>query len=188
MRLQALRDACIGGFLYGAVVYGASLSLLHVVHNRLGSSRDALIALVFFGLLYGLWSAAFFLGATLAVWPFSRPEARGRRGLGAGLFVYNLFFWEVALPFGLTYDEAPFHPAGVWGMAAVLALLAAGIAVLVSGVSWAVFRGLAALHRQGWLGRAAAALALLAMVVHAAAPLSTGRGPHRAAPPPKIAV
>ncbi|MBW8876790.1 MAG: alkaline phosphatase family protein [Acidobacteria bacterium] len=188
MRLRALRDACIGGFLYGAVVYGASLSLLHVVHNRLGSSRDALIALIFFSLLYGLWSAAFFLGATLAVWPFSRPEARERRGLGVGLFVYNLFFWEVALLYGLTYDEAPFHPAGVWGMAAVLALLAAGIAVLVAGVSWAELRGLAALHRQGWLGRAAAALALLAVGVHAAAPLYTGRGRHRAAPPPKIAV
>ena len=45
MRLRALRDACAGGFVYGAVVYGAALSLLHVVHNRLGSSRDALIAL-----------------------------------------------------------------------------------------------------------------------------------------------
>ena len=188
MRLRALRDACAGGFVYGAVVYGASLSLLHVVHNRLGASRDALIVLAFFGLLYGLWSAAFFLGATLAVWPFSPPEAHARRGLLAGLFVYNVFFWEIALLYGLTYDEAPFHPAGAWGMAAVLALLAAGIAVLASAVSWAVFRGLEALHRQGRLGRVAAVLALLAVGVHAAAPLYTGRGSLRTALPPKIAV
>src|SRR5947209_4773293 len=187
MRLRALRDACAGGFVYGAVVYGAALSLLHVVHNRLGSSRDALIALAFFGLLYGLWSAAFFLAATLAVWPFSPPEARERRGLRAGLFVYNVFFWEIALLYGLTYDEAPFHPTGVWGMAAVLALLAVAIAAGASGASWAAFRGLAALHRRGRLGRAAAALALLAVAVHAAAPLYTG-GKAKRPLPPKIEV
>ena len=110
MRLRALRDACLGGFLYGALLYGAVLSLLHVVHNHVGSTRDALLILVFFGLLYGLWSAAFFVGASVAVWPFSRPENLERRGLRAGLFIYNLFFWEVTCLYGLTYDEAPFHP------------------------------------------------------------------------------
>jgi hypothetical protein len=186
MRLRALRDACAAGFVYGAVAYGAVLALLHVVHNRVGSSRDALIVLVFFGLLYGLWSAAFFLASTLAVWPFSRPEILERRGLGAGLFVYNLFFWEVALLYGLTYDEALFHPTGVWGMTAVLALLAAGIAAGVALVSWGLFRLLAALHRRGRLGRTVAALVLLAVIAHAAAPLYAGRetGKRTAAPSP----
>src|SRR4029077_4473154 len=139
MSLPPLRDACAGGFLYGAVLYGATLSLLHVVHNQLGSTRDALLILLFFGLLFGLWSPAFFLAATLAVLPFSRPEGLKRRGLRAGLFFYNLFFWEVALLYGLTYDEAPFHPAGAWGMAAVLALLAVAIAAGIAAISWGLF-------------------------------------------------
>jgi hypothetical protein len=188
MRLRALRDACAGGFLYGAVLYGAPLSLLHVVHNQLGSTRDALLILLFSGLLFGLWSAAFFLAATLAVLPFSRPETLKPRGLRAGLFVYNLFFWEVALLYGLTYDEAPFHPAGAWGMAAVLALLAVAIAAGVSAASWGLFRLLAALDRRGWLVRAVAALALLAVAVHAAAPLFAGAARPQLMPPPKLAV
>ncbi|HEX4964721.1 MAG TPA: alkaline phosphatase family protein [Thermoanaerobaculia bacterium] len=188
MRLRALRDACAGGFAYGALTYGAVLSLLHVVHNRLGSSRDALIVLAFFGLLYGLWSAAFFLAATLAVVPFSSQDALERRGLRTGLFVYNLFFWEVSLLYGLTYDEAPFHPAGVWGMTAVLALLGVVIAAGASVLSWAVWRGLAALASRGWLRRAAAGLALLAVAVHAAAPVYVGSGKRKRIAPPKIAL
>jgi hypothetical protein len=188
MRLRALRNACAGGFLYGAVLYGPTLSLLHVVHNQLGSTRDALLVLLFFGLLYGLWSAAFFLAATLAVWPFSRPESLERRGLRAGLFVYNLFFWEVALLYGLTYDEAPFHPAGAWGMVAVLALLAAGIAAGVSAVSWVLFRLLEALVRRGWLGRTVIVVAVLAVAAHSAAPLFTATARLRKEPPPNIAV
>jgi len=188
MRLRALRDACTAGFVYGAVPYGATLSFLHVLHNRVGSSRDALIVLVFFGLLYGLWSAAFFLAATLVVWPFSRPESLGRRGLGAGLFVYNLFFWEVALLYGFTYDEAPFHPTGAWGMAAVLALLAAGIAAGVAVLSWGLVRLLSSLQGRRRLGLWGAALVLLAVAVHAAAPLYDGRETMKRTAPPPIPV
>ncbi len=129
MRPRALRDACLGGFLYGALLYGGVLSLVHVLHNHLGSARDALIVYAGFLLLYGLWSAAFFALAGLAVIPFSRPEVRGRRGLWLGLLVFNLFFWEVFFLYGLTYDQAPFHPAGKWGMAGVLVLLALPIAL-----------------------------------------------------------
>ena len=112
MRLRALRDACLGGFLYGSLLYGAVLSLVHVVHNHLGSTRDALIAYALFGLLYGLWAAAFFGLASLVAGLFSRPEARSRRGLLSGLILFNVFFWEVFFLYGLTYDQAPFHP--VW--------------------------------------------------------------------------
>ncbi|HSS52875.1 MAG TPA: alkaline phosphatase family protein [Thermoanaerobaculia bacterium] len=188
MRLRALRDACAGGFLYGALLYGAALSLLHVVHNHVGSTCGALLILVFFGLLYGLWSAAFFLGATLAVWPFSRPESLERRGSRAGLFLYNLFFWEVAVLYGLTYDEAPFHPTGAWGMAAVLALLASAIAAGVSAASWGLFRLLGSLNGRGWLGRAVVVLTVLAVALHVAAPLCLGTAKRRAVPAPKIAV
>ena len=51
LRLRSLRDAGLGGFLYGALLYGAVLSLVHVVHNHLGSSRDALITFAGFNLL-----------------------------------------------------------------------------------------------------------------------------------------
>jgi hypothetical protein len=181
MRLRALRDACAGGFAYGALLYGAVLSLLHVLHNRLGSSRDALIVLGFFALLYGLWSAAVFGVAAAAAVPFSR------RGIGAGLFLFNLIFWEVALLYGLTYDEAPFHPSGAWGMAAVLALLVLAIAAGVAAVSWGLSRLFAALRRRGRLGHAAAAAALLALGLHAAAPLYTGEATARATAAPRIA-
>ncbi|HET9208966.1 MAG TPA: alkaline phosphatase family protein [Thermoanaerobaculia bacterium] len=175
MRLRALRDACLGGFLYGALLYGAVLSLVHVVHNHLGSARDALIAYVGFLVLYGLWGAAFFALASLAAIPFSRPETQERRGLWLGLLAFNLFFWEVFFLYGLTYDQAPLHPTGKWGMAGVLALLAVPIAVGVVLGSWLLFRLFAALRYEG-MGLAAIALFVIGIAVHAAAPLYAGGG------------
>jgi hypothetical protein len=175
MRSRALRDACLGGFLYGALLYGAVLSLVHVVHNHLGSARDALIVYAGFLLLYGLWGAAFFALAGLAAMPFSRPEAQGRRGLWLGLLVFNLFFWEVFFLYGLTYDQAPLHPTGRWGMAGVLALLAVVIALGVALGSRLLFRLLAALRSEG-IGLAAIALFVIGLTVHAAAPLYAGGG------------
>ena len=89
MRLRALRDACVGGFLYGALLYGAVLSLVHVLHNHVRSAGDALIAFGGFGLIYGLWAAVFFGLVALAAIPFPRPE---RRGLLFGLLFFNLTF------------------------------------------------------------------------------------------------
>jgi hypothetical protein len=175
MRLRALRDACLGGFLYGALLYGAVLSLVHVIHNHLGSARDALIVYAGFLLLYGLWGAAFFGLAGLAAMPFSRPETQGRRGLWLGLLAFNLFFWEVFFLYGLTYDQAPFHPSGRWGMAGVLALLAVPIALGVALGSWLLFRFFAALRSEG-IGLAAIALFVIGLTVHAAAPLYAGGG------------
>src|SRR5947199_7689473 len=175
MRSRALRDACLGGFLYGALLYGAVLSLVHVVHNHLGSARDALIAYAGCLLLYGLWGAAFFALASLVVIPFSRPEQQGRRGLWLGLLVFNLFFWEVFFLYGLTYDQAPLHPTGRWGMAGVLALLALPIAFGVALGSWLLFRFFAALRSDG-MGLAAIALFVIGIAVHAAAPLYAGGG------------
>src|SRR5437763_4848836 len=181
MRSRALRDACLGGFLYGALLYGAVLSLVHVVHNHLGSARDALIVYAGFLLLYGLWGAAFFALAGLAAVPFSRPETQGRRGLWLGLLAFNLFFWEVFFLYGLTYDQAPLHPTGKWGMAGVLALLAVPIALGVMLGSRLLFRLLAALGYAG-LGLAAIALLVIGLAVHAAAPLYAGGGEPPAKP------
>jgi len=167
MRLRALRDACVGGFLYGALLYGAVLSLVHVLHNHVRSAGDALIAFGGFGLIYGLWAAVFFGLVALAAIPFPRPE---RRGLLFGLLFFNLTFWELFFLYGLTYDQAPLHPAAKWGMAGVLLLLALPIALGAALGSWLLWRLLLALRPGGWKW---AALALLAVGVgvHAAAPL-----------------
>ena len=176
MRLRALRDACLGGFLYGSLLYGAVLSLVHVVHNHLGSARDALIAFAGFGLLYGLWGAAFFALASLAVLPFSRPETQGRRGLLLGLLVFNLFFWEIFFLYGLTYDQAPFHPSAAWGMAGVLLLLALPIALGAGLGSWLLCRLFLALRSGGGLAWAVLVLLAIGLAAHAAAPLYAGGG------------
>jgi hypothetical protein len=176
MRLRALRDACLGGFLYGALLYGVVLSLVHVLHNHLGSTRDALIVYAGVLLLYGLWSAAFFAAASLAALPFSRPEDQGRRGLGLGLLAFNLVFWEVFFLYGLTYDQAPLHPGAKWGMAGVLLLLAVPIAIGVWLGSRLLFRFGAAFGRGGlWL--AATVVFLIGFAIHAAAPLYAGHEP-----------
>ncbi len=191
MRLRSLRDACLAGFLYGSLLYGAVLSLVHVVHNHLGSTRDALIAFAGFGVLYGLWSAAFFALANLAAVFFSRPETQGRRGLPLGLFAFNLFFWEVFFLYGLTYDQAPFHPSAAWGMAGVLLLLAVPIAMGAALGSWALFRLFAALRRGGGLTWTAAGLLAVGLAAHATAPLYARRQPEGktpTGPPPRIAV
>jgi hypothetical protein len=191
MRLRSLRDACLAGFLYGSLLYGAVLSLVHVVHNHLGSARDALIAFAGFGVLYGLWGAVFFALANLAAIPFSRPETQGRCGLLLGLFSFNLFFWEVFFLYGLTYDQAPFHPSVAWGMAGVLLLLAIPIALGAALGSWGLFRLFAALRRRGGLMWAAAGLLAIGLAAHAAAPLYAGRQPEGktpTGPPPRIAV
>lgn len=168
MRLRALRDACVGGFLYGSLLYGAVLSLIHVFHNDLGSARDALITYAFFLLLYGLWGAAFFALAGLVA------GLAGKRGIRLGLLAFNLFFWEAFFLYGLTYDQAPLKPAGAFGMAAVLAGLAVPIALVVFVASWLLGQLLEVLQSRGRLKRAAAAALLIGLVAHAAAPLYVG--------------
>jgi Type I phosphodiesterase / nucleotide pyrophosphatase len=186
MRLRALRDSFLYGFLYGSLLYGAVISLVHVVHNQLGSARDALITYAVSALLYGLWAAAFFGVASVAAGFVSWPEDQGRRGLRLGLFAYNLFFWEVFFLYGLTYDQAPFHPQGVWGMAAVLVALALPIAVAVALASWLLARVFEELRRLGLAPGAALAALLIGLGIHAAAPLYAKAGAVPKAAPPEI--
>src|SRR4051794_39656820 len=175
MRLRALRDACLGGFLYGALLYGAVLSLVHVVHNHLGSARDALIAYMGFLLLYGVWGAAFFALASLATIPFSRPEAQERRGVWLGVLAFNLFFLGGFFLYGLTYDQAPPPPPGKWGMLGGLALPPPPLPPRGARGSRLLFRSLAALRSDG-RGLAAIALFVIGLAPHAAAPLYAGGG------------
>lgn len=169
MKPTSLRAVCLGGFLYGSIVYGLVLSLIHVLHNRLGT-REALAAWAFFALLYGLGAMAVFLiGWVLG-------GRRLERGGWFGLLLFNLGFWELFWLHGLTYDQYPFgRLSGAGGMVAFVAAVAALIAVGVTVVSWLLFRLLLGIWRRGWLPRAAVAAFLLGLILHAAAPLYAGR-------------
>lgn len=185
MNFRALRDACLRGFLYGSLLYGAVLAAIHLVHNQVGSVTDALIVFVVFGLLYGLWAAVFFGLARLAAGLFSDPEDRERRGLFWGLLGFNLIFWEIFFLYGMTYDQAPLGPSAAWGMAGILAGLALLIAVAVTAVSWALARLAGAMGRRRLTG-AVAALAVLALLVNAAEPLSVERTAATKPAPPRV--
>ena len=192
--IRLLRDACLGGFLYGSLTYGTVLSAVHVLHNRLGSTRDALLTYALFSLLYGLWAAAFFGAGALAARVSSRgadpdPDARLRRAVWFGMLAFDLLFWEVFFLYGLTYDQAPFHPGGAGGMVAVLAGLAVLIALVTGGLTWSLFRLLWGIRSRGRLALAVGLCGLLGFLAHAAAPVWSGSAPPPAKQPvPKIAV
>lgn len=177
MRLRALRDACLGGFLYASLLYGAVLSLVHIAYNHLGSTGDALLVYGVFLLLYGLWGAVFFALASLF----------GRRGPFLGVLGFNLFFWEIFFLYGLTYDQAPFSPRGAAGMAGVLIALAIPIALAVALASWLLFRVFEGLRSRGSLKWAVLVAFGIGLAAHATAPLWAGRSEEkRAGATPKI--
>ena len=172
MKASSLRAACVGGFLYGAIVYGDVLSWIHVVYNRL-SSGDALVTWLVFNLLYGFGGAAIFAVSWAASQGWARLRRReAGRGARLGVFLFNLGFWQLFWLYGLTYDQYPWgRLADAWGMLGFVALLVIAIAVGVFLVSWLLVRLFDVLARRGWLGKAALAASLVALAVHAAAPL-----------------
>lgn len=174
MNPRPLRAVTLGGCLYGSLVYGLLLSLIHVLHNRLGSTRDALVTWFFFALLYGLGAAVVFLvGYGLARLRGGDPVARGA---GIGLFLFNLGFWELFWLYGLTYDQYPFgHLDGAGGMVVFVAVLVAVIAAAVSLGSWLLARLLLGIWRRGWLPRVAITGFALGLLAHAAAPFYAGK-------------
>jgi hypothetical protein len=170
MNPSPLRAVCLGGFLYGSIVYGLVLSLIHVAHNRLGSTRGALVSWLVFTLLYGLGAAAVFLAGCVL------SRRRAERAAWFGLLLFNLGFWELFWLHGLTYDQYPFgRLSGAGGMVAFVAVLVALIAAGVTLASWLLFRLLSGVWRRGWLPRLAVGAFLLGLVLHAAAPLWAGR-------------
>ncbi len=170
---QAVLRATGAGWVHGSLLYGAVVSLLHVVYDHLPSTWNALVLLVATTLLYGAVSAAVFagvaacLGLARRVLPGGREEhpGSGRGGLLAGAFTFNLVFWFFAANYGLTYDEVPFGPpAGAWGMVGYLALRTLALAVAVAVGSWVfvrLWRWLAATGRRGRVLAAAYALVLV---------------------------
>lgn len=183
MNPRPLRAAAIGGLLYGSLVYGLVLSLAHVIHNRLGSPWESLLTWVYCSLLYGLGGAVVFLVGCL--------PARSDRGVGLGLFLFNLGFWELFWLHGLTYDQYPFGRLnGAVGMVVFVAGVAALIAIGAALVSWLLFRLFLGLWRRGWLPQTVAAVLVLGLIAHVAVPLSSVPLPSTApqGQAPKIAV
>jgi hypothetical protein len=197
MQLRSLGRATLGGWLYGALLFGGVLSLEHVLYNRLASVADSLITLAVFLLLYGAWGAAFFAAAWLLrkgwrLLPSRRAatanaDSPAGESWGPGLALFNLVFWEVFFLYGLTYDQAPFgHPKTKWGMLGVLGVLALGVGLgvwIAVRLQAAVARRLLARRR---LGPAALAFAILLAVLHPVAALVGWAGkpikiPHRPA-------
>lgn len=171
MKARDLRSACLAGFAYGAVLYGGTLSLIHVVHSRVGSARDALIALLTFVLFYGAWAAATFAAG------FLLARLRLRRGMLFGVLLFNLMFWVPYWLYGMTYDQVLVgRPSGPGGMLAYAAGLGLLVALAAAAVSWLLFRLFELLARRGWLARAAVALFAAAVGAHALAPLYAGKG------------
>jgi hypothetical protein len=171
MRARDLRSACLAGFLYGSLSYGGVLSIVHVVHSGLGSTRDALLTFAALGLTYGSWGAATF-GVALLLARFRRE-----RGLFLGVLLFNLMFWVPYWVYGLTYDEVPFgRPSGPGGMLAYAAGLGLVVAVAVAVASRFLVRAFEALRGRGWLMQAAGACLVALLAVHAAAPLYAGKG------------
>ena len=137
------------GFACGAILYGLPVALLHVLHNRLGSVRDALVLALVCALLYGLMAGipTVLVAAALS----ARRWLRGRRlprerletdwGLRLGLVAFTVMFWEAALLYGLTYEQTLIvRPAGFVGMALYLAVAAFLIAIAAGMVAVVVER------------------------------------------------
>ncbi len=169
--------------LWVGLLYGATISLLHVVHNRVDRPLDALLTLLWLGILYALLAAPLFVAGAALGELFSR----GRHGehtagtassLGlwrarsAGLIAFHLVFWEAAALYGLTYDQTViFHPRTAWGMTVYLALLATAVlaaVVVVSFVLLALLRLLEGHPRRIWaIGIGVVALHVVAALIFA---------------------
>ncbi len=170
------------GFLYGAIFYGGTISVVHVLYNRLPGGWDALVLTAYLTLLFGLPTAVVVaVSATLFSLRRSPPDAsreglwaRGAevpvRDLVAPLAIFHFLFFVPFLLYGLTYDQTlVFHPTGPWAMVAYLASACLAIALasrLLAAVAARVACWLAA-RRGRSLG--ALTLVLLAVLVPAIA-------------------
>ncbi len=177
MSSRHLRTVALGGFLFGSLGYGLVISLLHVFHNHLGSTRDALVLWFFCSLLYGLGGAASFAaGYVLGLLrPAREADDRILRGAGLGMLLFNAAFWVLFWLYGLTYDQVPFGPlAGAGGMVAFVAAVVVVILLAVGLGTWLLVKLLGGAWRRGWIPAAAVAGHALGLIVHAMAPLYAG--------------
>ena len=162
------------GLLFGALVFGGPISIVHLLHNRVENPVVGVASLALFALLYGLWAGAAFgvLGWLLRLFAFLRRRSAGRT-VAVAACLFNVVFFELVLFYGLTYEQVPwFEPTAVLGMAAFLAV--AG--VLAGAGVWMLTRALAAgverLAAAGRLQRVQAGTAVVLAAVHIALPIA----------------
>ncbi|MEE2777824.1 MAG: alkaline phosphatase family protein [Acidobacteriota bacterium] len=164
------------GFVHGALVYGGLISLLHVVHNRMPSVRDAVVLLAISALVYGTAGAAIFAGGGIAGRLGCRlvPSRWGRAGRDGGLlwpaFTFTLAFWYFYFNYALSYDQLPMvDDPDVRHILVLLAVRSVLVGVCAWGVAWLFNAIWQALARRSQTA-AACTVALLALVAaHVAA-------------------
>lgn len=186
----------LAAFVFGALLYGAPISLLHLAYNRIADPLAALSGAVTFYLLYGL----VFAGVVVSVGGL-RELLRQRRQTGGasatpdrapilrpllwGAAAFHLAYWVFFVDFGLTYDELPFAvgvtwASSFWPMLGWLLLRAAGVLLAVAVgtvVSAAILRFL--------VDRRQLAIATtLALLVSAALHVAFAVAQPRPSPPP----
>jgi hypothetical protein len=191
-RLASPLLAVLIGALWGALVFGSAVSLVHLVYNRLASVRDALAMGVFFTLLWGLAAAAATTFGALVQRMIARDRNRGARDSSAalrsrlawGLSCFHIGFFVPFVVYGRTYDEVAFAgpPSTVGGMIALLAMGGVAVAVVVTLLSRAIARALASLTARGSLRRTTATAAVASLVLHGAAAIAFALLPEPAPP------
>lgn len=171
------------GLLFGALLFGGPISLLHLVHNRTDGAVAGIAALFLFALLYGIWAGAAFGGLGL-LWRTLAHLRRKPAGhpvvLAACLF--NVVFLELVLFYGLTYGQVPwFTPTGFWSMALFVAVagVLAGAAIWI--ITWLLAARVVRLAAAGRLPRLLGALALALVAAHVVLPIAFRFAPEETA-------
>ena len=177
MIASRLRVALWAGFSYGALVFGGMISLLHLIHNRLGSFQDTLVLWLFLGLLFGIPCALACGAATAGGMLLASKKHRSKAGvspdtalagpLAIGLTLFHGVFFVPFFLYGLTYDQLPLSALRSRdGM--LLFLTAASVLVLVAaalisrGIGRIVATHLVARSARYWARRGFA----MVMVAH----------------------
>ncbi len=117
MRDSRLRVALWVGSSYGALVFGGTISLLHLFYNRLSSFQDAIVLWLFLGLLFGIPCALVCGGLTAGRILVDRKEHRNKADTGldtalagpltCALALFHSGFFVPFFLYGLTYDQLP---------------------------------------------------------------------------------
>jgi hypothetical protein len=180
-------SALAAGAVHGALLFGAVVSLLHVLHDRVESAWNASVLLVASALCYGLAAALAFGGAAAVVGLGSRllrrPASRHAAVL-AGAFLFDAVFLFFVANWGLTYDDVPFgETPGMTAYLAYVALRTVWVVLVALLVAWTFARAWRRL-RERRRGLAAAAVFALFLALHAGLALAWGPRPEATASEP----
>jgi hypothetical protein len=163
------------GFVWGSLSFGGTISVLHVLHNRLDLVQDALVLWLALSFLFGTAVAA----ACAAAGLLTKVSTRGQNAtsqaartlLARGLALFHVPFFVLGVIIGFTYDQVPFFsPASAWGMLAFLAVLTV-VAVAFSIVLSVFVASLLSRLSEHTSRRQVLALFAAVLALHVALPL-----------------